>query len=346
MSFMWPQLLWLAGLLPLLVLGYFWLLSRRKRQALGFSSLSLVRQALGSGPSWRRHVPPVLALLGFTFLVLAMSRPTAVVTLPTDHQTVMLVMDVSGSMKATDVAPDRISASQEAAKVFVNELPRGMRVGVVAYGGTAHLVQSPTTNREDVLTAIDRFQLQPGTAIGSGIVVALATLFPQAGIDLSQLNRPRSMGPPRLSELGLPQDDPAGGAAPGSYQSAAIVVLTDGSNTTGLNPMDAAQVAASRGVKIFTVGFGTRDGVTIDFNGWSMRVRLDEDTLKNISNITQGQYFHASGGTDLKAVYQALRSRLLLERRETEVTALFTMLGSLLVLMATALSVWWYGRVA
>ncbi len=345
MSFLWPQFLWLAVLLPALLLGYVWLL-RRRRSAVDMPSLALIRQAVGRSPTWRRHLPPALVLLGLVSLVLAMGRPTSVVSLPSEQQTIMLVMDVSASMKATDVSPNRLSASQEAAKVFVNELPRGIRVGVVAYGGTAHLVQPPTKRREDVVAAIDRFQLQPGTAIGSGMMVALATLFPQAGIDLGRLDRMRPVLHGRELNPAMAIHDGGPAVAPGSYPSAAIVVLTDGANTTGVAPMDAAQFAASRGVKVFTVGFGTREGMTIEFNGWHMRVKLDEDTLKNVSNLTQGQYFHAGGGADLKVVYQALRSRLLLERRETEVTALFAMLGAVFVLAAAGLSLWWHGRVA
>ena len=254
-------------------------------------------------------------------------------------------MDVSGSMSATDVAFDRITASQVAAKTFAHELPRGVRIGVVAYGGSAHLVQAPTLSREDVLAAIDRFQLQRGTAIGSGIMVALATIFPDAGIDVSQLSGQRNQAwrPGGLGRVDPPAFKPV---APGSYGSAVIVLLTDGQNTAGPDPMDAAQMAASRGVKIFTVGFGSKDGGVISFEGWSMRVRLDEDTMKKVANLTQGEYFYAGSGTDLKKVYEALQSRLVFEKKETEITALFTYLAGVLMLLATALSLWWFGRVA
>ena len=221
-------------------------------------------------------------------------------TLPTQQQTIMMVMDVSGSMRATDVSPDRITASQLAAKTFASELPRNMRIGVVAYAGDAQLVQPPTLHREDVLAAIDRFQLQRGTAIGSGLLIGLATLFPEHKIDLSKItgqrNMPRAMPPenPRRADP-APDFTPV---PPGSYESAAILLLTDGANTAGPDPMEAAQIAASRGVKVFTVGFGTKDGEVIGFEGWTMRVRLDEDTLKKIANLTLGEYFHAGSGAD------------------------------------------------
>lgn len=202
-------------------------------------------------------------------------------------------------------------------------------------------------SREDVTTAIDRFQLQRGTAIGSGIVISLATIFPDGGIDLSNINGQRLM--PRALQSGVPaKPDPPDfkPVAPGSYSSAVIVLLTDGQNTAGPDPMTAAQMAADRGVKVFTVGFGTKDGEVIGFEGWSMRVRLDEATLQNVANLTQGQYFHAGSGADLKRVYEALQSRLVFEKRETEVTALFADLAGLFTLVAAALSVWWFGRIA
>ncbi|MGS5085281.1 VWA domain-containing protein [Hydrogenophaga sp. A37] len=183
-----------------LVILYAWLLRRRKKVTLRFASLALVKQAVGKSIGWRRHVPPVLLLAGFAALVVSAARPMAVIQLPTQQQTIILAMDVSGSMRATDVAPDRISASQVGAKAFVSELPRNVRIGVVAYAGTAQLVQPPTLSRDDVTAAIDRFQLQRGTAIGSGIVISLATIFPDAGIDLSNINGQRLM--PRATPLG------------------------------------------------------------------------------------------------------------------------------------------------
>lgn len=346
MKFLWPEMLWLAALLPLLVIGYVWLMRRRKT-TLAYSNLGLIRQALSGSNGWRRKVPPLLLLAAAASLIVAAARPTAVVLLPSQHQTIILVMDVSGSMRAEDVAPNRITASQVAAKAFAKELPPNVRIGVVAYGGTAHLVQVPTLSREDVIAAIDRFQLQRGTAIGAGLVVAMATLFPDAGYEVSKLSSSR-MG--RFSGRSLAEEDKAPRDAapvePGSYPSAAIVLLTDGQNTAGPDPMDAAQLAASRGVKVFTVGFGTPEGVMIGFEGWSMRVRLDEETLKKVANLTHGQYFQAASGGDLKTVYEALKSRLVFEKKETEATVFFADLAALLVLLSAGLSVWWFGKVA
>jgi Ca-activated chloride channel family protein len=341
MNFLWPDLLWMLLVLPALVALYLWLLLRRKKNTVRFASLAMVKQAAGKGPGWRRHVPPSLLLLAIATLLVATARPTAVVTLPSQQETIILAMDVSGSMRAADVHPNRLVASQEAAKAFIKDLPRSVRVGVVSFAGTAAVVQPPTQSREDIVAAIDRFQLQRGTAIGSGIVLALATMFPDDGIDLSQItgarNMPLSPGDKPKRELTPVQ--------PGSYPSGAIIMLTDGQRTTGPDPMDAAKMAADRGVKVYSVGIGTKEGETIGFEGWSMRVRLDEETLKNIANLTRAEYFYAGNADDLKKVYQSLSTRLVVEKKETEITGLFAAAAAALVVVAAGLSVAWFGRV-
>ena len=343
MTFIWPDMLWGLLLVPLLVAAYLWLLKRRKKTALRFASLSLVKEAMGKTNAWRRHLPPALLLLATTALLLAAARPAAVITLPLQEKTIVLAIDVSGSMRATDVKPNRIVAAQEAAKTFVAELPRSVRVAVVAFAGTAAVVQAPTLSRDDVYAAIDRFQLQRGTATGSGIVLSLATIFPNdPGIDLTQITGQRNM-PPGPNDKPRPKFEPV---EPGSYGSAAIIMLTDGQRTTGPDPLDAAKMASERGVRVYTVGVGTKEGETIGFEGWSMRVRLDEDTLKNIADRTRADYFYAGTAEDLKKVYQSLSSRLVVEKKETEISALFAALGALLVVSAASLSVWWFGRVA
>ncbi len=343
MNFLWQEALWLLLLLPLLVLGYLWLLKRRKKAAVAWSSLSVVKEAMGAQRLWRRHVPPALMLLALAALVVASARPTAVLTLPLVEQTVILAMDVSGSMRATDVEPNRLVASQNAAKAFIAELPKSVRVGVVSFAGTAAIVQPPTLSREDVVAAIDRFQLQRATAIGSGIILSLAAIFPDAGIDVSQATgarlMPRALGDAKPEKEFTPVE-------PGSYSSAAIILLTDGQRTTGPDSMDAARMAADRGVKVYTVGIGTREGDTISFEGWNMRVRLDEETLKQVASATRAEYFYAGNALDLKKVYQSLGSRLSAQRKETEISALFAAAGALLLLAAAGLSVWWFGRVA
>lgn len=341
-NFIWPEMLWLLLALPLLVLLYVWLMHRRKKVALRYASLALVKQAMGRSSAWRRHVPPLLMLLALAALLVAVARPTAVISLPSQQETIVLAMDVSGSMRAADVQPNRLVASQEAAKAFVAELPRSVRVAVVQFAGTAAVVQPPTHSREDVYAAIDRFQLQRGTATGSGIVLSLATLFPDAGIDLSQITGQRAM-PPGPNDKPRPEFTPV---EPGSYGSAAIIMLTDGQRTTGPDPLEAAKMAADRGVRVYTVGIGTKEGETIGFEGWSMRVRLDEDALKAVAQMTRADYFYAGTAEDLKKVYQGLSTRLVVERKETEISGLVAALGALLVVLSAALSVAWFGRVA
>jgi Ca-activated chloride channel family protein len=252
-------------------------------------------------------------------------------------------MDVSGSMRATDIKPSRLVAAQEAAKNFVGDLPRTVRVGVVAFAGTAAVVQAPTLSREDVIASIDRFQLQRATAIGSGIVLSLATLFPDAGYDLSQITGAKPM-PPGFGDK--QKEKPAfKPVEPGSYNSAAIILLTDGQRTTGPDTLEMAKLAADRGVRIYTVGMGTTQGEIIGFEGWSMRVRLDEETLKQVALLTRGEYFYAGTAEDLKKVYEGLSSKLVVEKRETEITAFFAAAGALLALLGAAMSLWWFGRV-
>ncbi len=350
MRFLWPSMLWLLLLLPLLVALYLWLLRRKRRTTVRLASVDVARLALGKGPGWRRHVPPALMLLAVAAGLLAVARPTATITLPLAERTIMLAMDVSGSMRAEDVKPNRLVASQEAAKSFVSNLPPEVKVGVVSFAGTAAVVQAPTTSRDDVIAAIDRFQLQRGTATGSGIVLSLATLFPDHGIEIQHITGQRNFpgGTPGKDgkDIRKPDKPAFTPVPPGSYNSAAIIMLTDGQRTTGPDPLEAAKMAAERGIRVYTVGIGTTSGETIGFEGWSMRVRLDEETLKNISVLTHGEYFYAGTAEDLKKVYEGLSSRMVVERKETEISALLAALSVLLSVSAAALSVWWFGRVA
>ncbi len=346
MTFLWPELLWLLLVVPALVAGYFFLLRRKKEAALRYASLSMVKEAMGAGQRFRRHIPPLLFLVALIAMIFAIARPAAVITLPSQHRTIILAMDVSGSMRATDVQPNRISAAQAAAKAFVAEQPSNVRIGVVSFAGTAAVVQPPTQNREDIFAAIDRFQLQRATAIGSGIIVSLATIFPEAGIDVSSLiygrNAPRGGPLDQARKAEKPAFTPV---PPGSYTSAAIILLTDGQRTTGPDSIEAARMAADHGVRVFTVGFGTKSGETIGFEGWSMRVRLDEETLKAIANITHGEYFYAGTATDLKKVYQSLNARLVLEKKDMEITALFSAAAAVIALVSVLLSLLWFNRI-
>lgn len=348
MKFIWPEMFWLLLALPALAGLYLYVLRRKKKLAVRYASLGLVKQAMGNGLHWRRHVPPALLLLAIAIMLLAGTRPTAVVTLPSQNQTIILAMDVSGSMRATDVEPNRLVAAQNAAKAFLKELPAQVRVGIVAFAGTAAVVQAPTLDREALNAAIDRFQLQRGTAIGTGLMLSLATLFPDAGIELDSVPEKRAASRPRNTPIG--QADQADKKVfkpvpPGSNTTSAIILLTDGQPTTGIDTMEAARMVAERGVRVYTVGIGTVEGENIGFEGWSMRVRLDEEALKDVANATQGNYFYAGTAAELQKVYEALTSRVILEKKETEISALLALAGAALAALAAALSLLWFNRI-
>jgi Ca-activated chloride channel homolog len=353
-GFLWPSMLWLLLAVPLLILAYLMLMRRKRRAAARFANLTMFREAAAAIGHWRRHVPPIAFLLALIAMIGAAARPVAVVNLPTRHETIILAMDISGSMRATDVQPTRLAAAQEAARAFVADQPSSTRIGIVSFAGTASVVQSPTNNREDILGAIERFQTQRGTAIGSAIVIALATIFPNQGIDLElvgERTRERNKGagkspPPEQRpwgrQLPRPEFKPV---PPGSYTSAAIVLLSDGQRTAGPDTVEAAKLAAERGIKIFTVGIGTVNGTVLGLEGMQMRVKLDEEALKSIANTTHGEYFYAKTATELKKIYQGLNTRFTFERRETEISALFSAAAAIFALLSGVLSMIWFNRI-
>jgi Ca-activated chloride channel family protein len=348
MSFIWPELLWFLLVLPLLAAAYVLILRRKKKLALRYASLGLVREAMSMGSRIKRHIPPLIFFGALAAMLLAVARPQATLTLPTQHETVILTMDISGSMRATDVEPNRLVAAQTAARTFVAEAPSRTRIGVVVFAGTASVVQPPTHSREDILAAIDRFQVQRATAVGSAILVSLKTIFPEVEFDLRGSNpRPdAARGAPLAPGSGDQPERPAfTPVAPGSYPSAVIILLTDGRTTTGPDPVEAARMAAERGVRVYTVGVGTKEGAVLATEGWSMRVRLDEEALKTIADTTRGEYFYASTATDLTKVYQALNSRIVMERKSTEITALFAAAALVLALASALLSILWFHRI-
>lgn len=354
MQFLWPHMLWLLLALPLLAAAYLYLISRRKKAALLYASLSLPRAALGPGQRIRRHIPPVLFLLALTAALLACARPSATVTLPADMLTLVLAMDTSRSMMATDVPPTRIVAAQQAARDLIVDLPSSVRLGIVSFAGTSTVVQPPTDSRQDMLDALDRFELQRGTATGSGLIQALAVLFPDDGIDLEAILfgsvSPRT-GSPAAS---LDQREAADAIKKreqerqpvelGSYRHGAIILLSDGRRTAGPDPADAARMAAQRGVRVYTVGFGSTQSGANDESGMGYYMQLDESALRGVAKITGGEYFQAGSAADLSQVYRQLTARFALERRETEVSALFSAVAVLLLVAACALSMLWFRR--
>jgi Ca-activated chloride channel family protein len=347
MKFQWPVLLWFLLALPTLVAIYLYFLHRRKRLAVRYASLTLLKDAMRH-QAWR-HVPPLLLFLALGLMLAAVARPTVVMRLPTQRNTVILAVDVSGSMRATDLKPSRLEAAKQAARAFVAKLPSHMRVGVVAFGSTAALVTAPTNNAEQLRTSIDQLQPQLGTATGSGLLVSLATLFPDKGIDVQGLTSNLTSRQPGEA---LDQHDrkthgsPTPPEKPGSNKSVAVILLTDGQRTAGPDPVDAAKIAADLGARLFTVGVGTREGDVIKFEGWSFRAGLDEEVLKKVADMTGGEYFHAASGGELHSIYEKLNTKLVFEKRETEVGPFFTGAGALLVVASALLSMAWFGRIA
>lgn len=355
LTFLWVEMLWLLLIVPVLVAVYLWLQMRRKRTSLRYANLPLIKQALGRGLGWRRHVPPVLLLLAVAILILAVARPAAVISLPSARATVILAMDVSGSMGATDVEPTRLAAAQEAARTFIDKQPREVEIAIVGFAGAAMLMQAPTLDRESLRVAINSFDLRRGTAVGAGVLVALSTIFPDETIELpGTQDRRDALGAP--SRWGRPTgrslDDPAPETAerepvePGSYQNAVVILLTDGATTTGPDPLAAGRLAADYGVRVYTVGFGSPDGDVVNFAGRSMRAMLDETTLQAIADLTEAEYFQAQSAEALSEVYSSLSTRLVPEKKLTEIAFILAGIGAVLALMAAGLSVLWLGRIA
>jgi len=349
MKFLWTELLLLLALLPVLAALYLYILGRNKRRAVRFASLALVREAIPGSARWRRHLPPALMLAALAVTIFALARPSAVITLPSQQRTIIMAIDVSLSMRATDVQPNRLAAAQAAAKAFLEELPSDLRVGIVSFAGTALLVQKPTNNKDELIAAIERLQLDRHTAIGSGIVMALATLFPDEGIDLESMvlgsrQSWRTNRPPEKKAEKKAEKKEVKPVPPGSNTSAAIVLLTDGRRTTGPDPLDAARMAADHGIRVFTIGFGSPAGGPAMMDGYSIYMAFDEATLKAIAQLTEAEYFHAGSADELKKVYQALSAKFVLAKEEREVTAVAAALAALLALAAGMLSLFWFSR--
>ena len=372
LSFLWPMLLWLVAIVPVAALAMLLLRFSRSRAQSRYPGMipeTLARRGLGAFAA--RYAPGLIALLGLSVLLLAVARPRAMLLMPTAVESVILAIDTSGSMRASDIKPSRIEAAQAAARSFIDGMPAKLRAGVVTISGTAAVAQSPTTERDDLYRAIDGLQLQRGSAIGSGILVSLAELLPGSGIDVQKILNEASGDGPRPGASGAPlrgpgsrdstppatgpgarapAPEPAKPAAPvepGSNRSAAIILLTDGQGNTGPDTLKMAELAAQHGVRIFTVGVGTPEGITLNAQGMSMRVRLDEESLKRIADVTLGEYFRATDATDLRSIYKQLSSRLTLERRQlTEVTAVFALAGCVLVVLAAMASLARSGRIA
>lgn len=334
MLFLWPFMLWTLTSVPVIILFYLALMRRHRVTALRYASLSMVREAVEPSRPLNRHVPPLLLLGAISIMFLGMARPAAMMTVPRQQGIIILAMDISGSMAADDILPSRMHAARAAASEFVNAVPATISVALVAFNDTAALVQPPTTNHQEVLKAIERLNPTTGTAIGSGLVISLRAIYE---VD--------SSGVWTASGGILNQDEPPAYLHdPPARVPAAVVLLTDGENTAGPAPQLIAPTAARHHIPIYTVGLGKPAGTFIERDGQAAHTVLDVETLKSVANITGGTYSIASNETDLRAVYQSLRTRLVMRDERTEITALFAGGAGLLTLAAAFLSMFWLGR--
>ena len=342
MSFLWPEALWLTLALPALVGAYLRLRRGKDERPLRYAGFSLVREAIGRTHWMRPHVPPLILLLGLAALFVAIARPALVFMPPAEQGTVILLMDVSLSMAATDVPPTRLDAAKAAAKTFVEAQPRDIRIGVVAFGGHADLVQAPTSSRADVMRAIDELELQRFTAIGAGLIGALLTLVPDAEIR----NESDIFGAGRMPG-GAPDRKRHKPVAPGSDLTTAIILVSDGRSTMGISALQAAKLTADHGIRVFTVGVGTLYGGVAHIEGWApIHAEFDDATLRKIADVTRGEYFEASNAGKLRRIYESLVRRVVFERKEVEITALCAAIGAVLTLASAGLSLVWFNRQA
>ena len=350
MQFLWPTFLWFLLVTPLMLGAYVLVQRRRRRYAVRYSSLLLVKQALPPGHRYRRHIPPALFLVGLTAMLVALARPQSVVLLPVKQETVILAIDVSGSMRSRDISPNRIEAAKSAAQSFVKDQPQGVRIGVVAFSGTASIVQAPTSDHVAVSNAISQLYLQRSTAIGSGILVSLNAIFGNLYTDT--FGGEIATAGPNPTPTPVPQ---------GTHPQATIILLTDGANVQGPSPIEAAQKAADLGIRVFTIGVGDpragsapavsgppggSGGGGPSFGGpGGGRFEVDATALKNIAETTDGAFYLATDATALRDIYRRLNSEITFAAQKTEITAMVTAFAAVLLLVAVALSSLWLGRV-
>lgn len=344
MDLLWPGFLFLLGLIPLLIAAYIWVLRRRKRFTLRYSSLALVRDALPEQARWRRHIPFALFVMALFSLVLALIRPVAIVPVPVTKRTVILAIDISRSMCATDILPNRLEAAKAAAIDFVQRQNTNTHIGVVAFAGFAAIIQPPTTDQEVLLDAIENLSTARRTAIGSGILKSIDAI---AEIDDSI--EPGVFNPSETVPLPVPQ---------GVFSPAIIVVLTDGVTNVGPPPLDAAQQAFERGIRVYTIGFGTAENDSMPncgrqsqgggpsgfgggFGGGGFRRGIDEVTLQQVADLTGGAYYVAESSSELQRVFQGLPTELIVKNEAMEISVAFAALAALLVGLAMLLSLLW-----
>jgi Ca-activated chloride channel homolog len=335
MTFIWPLMLISLLLVPLFVVLYVRLQRQRRLAAERYGSLGFVQGSSGRRLGLRRHLPPAIFLGGLAVLLVALARPQTVVSLPRQEGTVILTFDVSGSMAADDMKPTRLDAAKIAAEDFVQRQPTSVQIGVVAYSDNGFTVQTPTDDQAQVLATIARLTPARGTSVGNGILSALHTLDAAAS---------GQTGPFLYSNLTPEPTATPAPVPPGSDKSAAIILLTDGENNENPDPLQAAQAAADRGVRVYTIGIGSAAGTTLHVNGFTVHTQLDEATLQQIAQITGGVYYNAQNETDLRKIYAELSPQFVVKPEKTEVTSIFAGASLLAMLAGGLLSLAWFSR--
>jgi Ca-activated chloride channel family protein len=358
MSFAWPLALWLLLIAPLLLGVYLWQLRRKRKHAVRFSSVALIRAALPKKSRWRWHVPVALLLASFAVLALATARPQVSQTVPLSSTSIILTLDVSGSMCATDVEPNRLTVAQDAARAFVKDQVAGTRIGIVAFAGFAQLIVPPTTDKAKLTAAIDNLTTSRGTVIGAAMLQALNAIA-AVNPDVQPASADTTGGDQSAAP---PSTVPA--KQGGDYVPDIIVLLTDGANTRGIEPVDAAQEVAAQRVRVYTIGFGTTNptqmvctrqqlgaGAFDDGGGFGgggpprggfrQALVMDEATLQQVADITGGKFYHAQDADQLKGVFAGLPNQVTLQKEHREISYVFAVLGALFAAAAIGLSVLW-----
>ncbi len=335
MTFIWPIMLFLLVLIPVAVVFYLRLQRRRRQLSDASGSLGFLPSGGSRSPAVRRHIPPAFFLVGLATLVIAAARPQAVVALPKQEGTIILAFDVSGSMAADDMKPTRMEAAKAAAKDFVKAQPLNVQIGVVAFSDNGFSMQIPTEDQGAVLAAIDRLAPQRGTSVAQGILASLQAIAVGSNGGLPAEVYSGLLLTPTPTPTPVP---------PGTHTSAAIILLSDGENNESPDPLAAAQTAADRGVRIYTVGIGSPSGTTVHVNGFSLHTQLDEATLQQISQISGGTYFNAQSASDLQKVYGELTKQLVAKPEKTEITSLFAGASIIVFLIGGLFSLLWFSR--
>ncbi|MEM7031466.1 MAG: VWA domain-containing protein [Chloroflexota bacterium] len=328
MTFIWPYLLISLLGVPFLIGAYFRLLQKRRQRLADLGPLGIVQTQSGATVGRRRHIPPLLFLIGISLLLFSLARPEMMVNLPRLEGTVIIIFDVSSSMMADDLNPTRIDAAKAAAQAFIENQPSTIQIGIVAFGNGGLIVQPPTYERGEALATIDRLSTQGGTSLAEGIFTALAAIAGEGFVIEGDATEASSA----TIDIGY-------------NPSSVILMLSDGENTNETDPLPMAEIAANAGVRIYPVGVGTSDGAIIEVDGFSILTQLNEGVLQEIANLTNGTYYHADDAEALEDIYQTIDLQLTVQGDTMEITAILAGISLLLMIVGGSLSMFWFGRI-